>query len=182
MLTGMTLTKPSLHLHTMTVSSTSGTQRPIHLHRNIKNLTFAKLMNFCTHQNKQRNRISRNIRYSAVNSSQKKIWICLLLLVSLSECCFVYMTDSVIVMTSVVVFCIRVHTPKMWPVLLICAFVSYWLFVATSCLMVSIKYRVDITVTLLTVVEQIYYLIFLAITKFFVILCNILLGFMHFVC
>jgi hypothetical protein len=90
MSTGTTLTKPSLRLHMMTVSSTSGIQRLMLLHRNLRNLTFTKLMNCCTHQNKQQSRTSRNIRYSAVNSSQKKRWICQLPLVRLNKCCCVY--------------------------------------------------------------------------------------------
>ena len=96
MLTGTTLTKPSLRLHTMTVSSTSGIQRLMHLHRNIRNPTFTKLMNCCTHQNKHQGRTSHKIRYSAVNSSQKKRWICQLPLVRLNECCFVYIPDYVV--------------------------------------------------------------------------------------
>lgn len=104
-LTGTTLTKPSLHLHMMIASSTSGTRRLIHLHRNLLNPTFAKLTICCTHQNKRQSRISRNIQYSAVGLSQKKRWICLLLLVSLNGCCSVYIAGSVIVTGDSVCFC-----------------------------------------------------------------------------
>ena len=92
---GTTLMKPSLRLHTMTVSSTSGIQRLTQLHRNLRNPTFTKLMNCCTHQNRHKSRIFRNIQYSAVSSSQKKRWISQLPLVRLNECRFVYIPDCV---------------------------------------------------------------------------------------
>jgi hypothetical protein len=108
MSTGTTLTRPSLHLHMMTVSSTSGIQRLMHLHRNLRNLTFAKLMNCCTRRNKHKSRISRNIRYSAANSSQKQRWIYQLPLVRLNGCCFVYILDCVILFTfRTVSFCLH---------------------------------------------------------------------------
>jgi hypothetical protein len=105
MSTGTTLTKPSLRLRTMTVSSTSGIQRLIHLHRNLRNQTFTKLMNCCTHRNKHQGRISRNIQFSAVSSSQKKRWICQLPLVRLNECCFVYTTYCVVARSNSI-FCL----------------------------------------------------------------------------
>ena len=123
--------KPSHPLHTMTVSSTSGIRRLMHLHRNLKNPAFAKLMNCCTHQNKRQSRISRNIRYSAVGSSQKKRWICQLPLVSLNERCFVYIMDRVVA-GSGSIFCITVHQPVPSHVLLMWAFVSCWLHVAAA--------------------------------------------------
>jgi hypothetical protein len=101
--------------------------------------------------------------------------------VSLDECCFVYITDSVIV-TGYSVFFIRVHAPVVRHVLLMQAFASYWLYVAASACVIPIQYHIDITGTLLTVAKQKYYLIFLSIVKWFVILCNILLGFTHCLC
>jgi len=105
MSTGTTLTRPSLRLRMMTVSSISGIQRLIHLHRNLRNPTFTKLMNCCAQQNKHRSRISRNIQYSAVSSSQKKRWICQFPLVRLNEfCCCVYITFCVLASASSVCY------------------------------------------------------------------------------
>jgi len=99
MSTGTTLTRHSLRLRTMTVSSISDIQRPMHLHRNLRNRTFTKRMNCCTRQNTHRSRISLNIRYSAVNSSQKKRWICRFPLVRLNKFCCVYIKSCVLALS-----------------------------------------------------------------------------------